>query len=263
MRAVWIVGVAVPLATLPALGSATSQSRTSLETVPSGAAVFSKERGSLFFEGFTPLPLDAVDQDVKRFVLFKPGYVKSTVTRSPQTISLQPKEEFTNLTANCRKLDVRFTALNSRLEIVGPVVDADGRDGAILFVTARVLGRKLQSQLRGIRREDGLRAYHKALRDLAAPVAEHLYAQPAPFSCYREIVVRVVYSSKSISMQWTREQTLVSQSYTYSSGGYAVTVTNFGVLKVTSPSIVMDPDNKKYVDVVFSKSKSKSKSNGN
>ncbi|MEL6338568.1 MAG: hypothetical protein AAFQ65_01535 [Myxococcota bacterium] len=238
-------------------GSASSQSGTSLETVPSGAAVFSKDRGSLFFEGFTPLLLNSVDQDVKRFVLFKPGYVKSTATRSPQTISLQPKEGFTNLTANCRKPDFGFTGLNSRLEIVGPVVDAGGANGAVLFVTARVLGRKLQSQLRGIRRNDGLRAYHKSLRDLAAPVADYLYVQPASFRCYREIVVRLVYSSKSISMQWKREQAVVSQSQTYSSGAYAVTVTNFGVVKVTSPSIVMDPDNKKYVDIVFSKSKSR------
>ncbi|MEO1034843.1 MAG: hypothetical protein AAFX44_04695 [Pseudomonadota bacterium] len=239
---------------LVVLASAANADTVVLSSQPAGAAVFTKDRGAVFFEGFTPYKVDSNTGSDQRFVLLKPGYENADVRISPDnadTVVLSPHAEPDRLQSDCLTVDRPLDRLQTRLEVLPPVHDAVYDDAPTLVVTARIVGRKLHSDLRAIRRTDGKKAYYDMIRSVAAPLAEQLYQSKALRNCYPQILVRTIYTSRSVDLAWLRETTLKSRSYTSTAGNTETTTTIYGKTTVTSGTLVIDPSNKKYLDVVF------------
>lgn len=237
-----------------------------IDSTPSGAAVFSKQRGSLDFLGFTPLRLDETGTSGRELIVSKTGYESRRLTagnRDEITVALVRERSIETAPASIQKactakdLDAysdmvdAFRDTRTSLQIDTPFEFIDAAGGASLMLVARVVDRSVRADLRRTRRRRGIQALEEQLAGQLAPVVDAIIAHVREMPCIHYLGIRAVYADSALELDIKRVQVPWMQTYVARKGSDVVHTTKYGMRGENVSSVRVAEGDGRFIDFFF------------
>ena len=121
-----------------------------------------------------------------------------------------------------------FRQVSTKLQIDTPFASLTAEGKNSLLIVSRVVDKKTRSELRSVRRSEGIKAFENRLEDQVKPVVGAVIADIKKIPCVDYLAMRVIYSDSKLKLDIKRIQVPWSQYYVYQQGSDIVYETNYG-----------------------------------
>lgn len=268
----WLYGRFLPLTLLtfliilPVGRQASAGASIQIDSSPSQASIFGEQRGSMFFYGYTPLRMSREDMSGDRLVIAKTGYKSQRLAVGNQSEvrveltkdsnieivpdSLRSHCPTDNLKAYARMVE-SFRQVSTKLQIDTPFASLTAEGKNSLLIVTRVVDKKTRSELRSVRRSEGIKAFENRLEDQVKPVIGAVISDIKEIPCVDYLALRVIYSDSKLKLDIKRIQVPWQQSYVYQQGSDIVYETKYGTRGENVSTIKVSDGDDRFVDYFY------------